>query len=172
MEKEAIAVLKREGVAQKEIIIEKSLDMRYYGQLREQNAQMPAGPVTRDTLQITLDRFHEKHRKIIGYSDNTYPTEIVRLHLTGISRVIPPQVPKIPQGDMDVSRAVKSTRKAFFRDFRDYVEVKVYDGEKLLAGNVMPGPCIIEERMTTLVVPPNMKMKVDDYGNYVKVEEE
>jgi N-methylhydantoinase A/oxoprolinase/acetone carboxylase beta subunit len=36
-----------------------------------------------------------------------------------------------------------------------------------LAGNVVEGPSIIEEKMTTLVIPPNVKINVDLYGNYI-----
>ena len=39
--------------------------------------------------------------------------------------------------------------------------------EKLLQGNVLEGPCIVEERMTNVVIPPGFKMRVDEYGNYI-----
>jgi N-methylhydantoinase A len=172
MEKEAMETLRKEGVEEKDIVIERSIDIRYYGQVREQNASVPEGPVTAQTLQITTDRFHERHRKILGYSDANYPTEIVRLHMAGLCRVTSPQPLKIPQGDSDPSKALKGKRKAFFSEFGDFIDVRVYNGDALLAGNAMEGPCIIEERMTTLVVPPGIKIKVDLYGNYSTIIEE
>jgi N-methylhydantoinase A len=133
MEKEAVEILKREGVARKDILIEKTMDIRYYGQVREQNASVPKGPVTAETLRVAIDRFHEKHRKVIGYSDLHYPTEIMRLHLEGIGKVTTPKIQRISQGRDHVAKALKCTRKAFFREVEDFVEVKVYEG-KLLAG--------------------------------------
>jgi N-methylhydantoinase A len=172
MEAQARDVLKREGVAEEDITIEKGMDIRYYGQVREQNAHAPAGPITPETFKMTHDRFHEKHKKVIGYADPDYPTEVVRLHLSGIARVPRPVIKTIEQGGADASKAIKATRMAYFREFKDYAEVNVYDGDKVLAGNILPGPCIIEERMTTIVVPPSMKMRVDECGNYIKVKED
>lgn len=166
MEGAARRTLEREGVAGKDMLVSKSMDMRYYGQVREQNAAMPDGPVTAETLQATAERFHEQHRKVIGYADSKYPTEIVRLHLAGIAKVTPPKVKPVPAGTSDPSQAVKGERKAFFKELNDFVKVKIYEGDKLLAANVLAGPCIIEERMTTLVIPPDVTMKVDAYGNY------
>ena len=45
----------------------------------------------------------------------------------------------------------------------------VYDGEKFGAGDVISGPCIIEERMTTLVLPPGETVTVDSDGSYTTI---
>ena len=66
---------------------------------------------------------------------------------------------------------MKGARKAYFRDFDDYVDTTVYDGDRLLAGNRCEGPCIIEEKMTTLVVPPGIAIRVDQTGNYTTIME-
>jgi N-methylhydantoinase A len=170
MEREATVTLQREGVAKKDILIEKTMDIRYYGQVREQNAPVPKGTVTPKSLKITMDRYHEKHGKVIGYSDASYPTEIVRLHLVGIARVKPPRLQKIARGGSDPRKATKGTRRAFFSEFGDFMDVNVYDGDRLLAGNILRGPCIIEERMTTVVIPPDVKINVDVYGNYTTLK--
>jgi N-methylhydantoinase A len=47
------------------------------------------------------------------------------------------------------------------------VETPIYDGERLLAGNRMVGPAIIEERMTTVVIPPGFDCSMDRFGSYV-----
>jgi N-methylhydantoinase A len=169
MEKEALETFRKEEMGKKDVLIERSMDIRYYGQVREQNASVPDGPFSFETLRVTIDRFHEKHLKILGYSDAKYPTEIVRLHLTGIAKVTPPQPLKLSQGGQNPSKALKGKRKAFFNEFDDLIEVKVYDGNKFLAGNVVEGPSIIEEMMTTLVIPPEVKINVDLYGNYTTI---
>jgi N-methylhydantoinase A len=43
----------------------------------------------------------------------------------------------------------------------------VYDGTKLLAGNVIKGPAIIEEPTTTVVIPPAFRCEVDGSKNYI-----
>jgi N-methylhydantoinase A/oxoprolinase/acetone carboxylase beta subunit/N-methylhydantoinase B/oxoprolinase/acetone carboxylase alpha subunit len=166
MEQQAREILSREAAEEKDIVVEKSMDMRYYGQFREKSSEVPAGPVTQHSLNAAVRNFHDIHRASQGYSDERYPTEIIRLHLTASAKVERPQVKEIEQGTDDASEALKGTRKAYFAELKDYVETKIYDGEKIRAGNVLQGPCIIEEKLTNLVVPPNVKMSVDRHGTY------
>jgi N-methylhydantoinase A len=169
MEAEARRTLEREGATPADIIIEQSMDVHYYGQVREQSALVPDGPVSADSLATTVDRFHDKHRRVIGYSEPGYPTVIVRLHLAGIAKIVPPPPRRIPSGTGDLAAAVKERRAAYFSETGDFTEVPVYGGERLGAGDVITGPCIIEERMTTLVLPPGETVTVDSDGSYTTI---
>jgi N-methylhydantoinase A len=42
----------------------------------------------------------------------------------------------------------------------------VFDGERLLAGNRVEGPAIVETADTTVVVHPGTALKVDALGNF------
>ena len=145
------------------------MDIHYYGQVREQNAAVPDGPVTAETLAVTVDRFHDKHRRVIGYSEPGYPTVIVRLHLAGVAKIVPPPPREIAPGSGDLAAALKERRPAYFAEAGGFTEVPVYDGEKFGAGDVISGPCIIEERMTTLVLPPGETVTVDPDGSYTTI---
>ena len=169
MEADARATLEREGAAPADVSIERSMDIHYYGQVREQNAAVPDGPVTAETLAVTVDRFHDKHRRAIGYSEPGYPTVIVRLHLAGVAKIVPPPPLEVPRGNGDLDAALKELRPAYFAEAGGFTEVPVYDGEKLGAGDVISGPCIIEERMTTLVLPPAETVTVDSDGSYTTI---
>lgn len=173
MEAQAVEILGREGVARKEMLIEKTADLRYYGQVREQNARVPEGPVTEEAFAVVQQHFHDRHRTVIGYADEGYPTEIVRLHLTGTARALPPISQTIESGGPDVeSDAVKGDRPVFFGEHGDFVDVRIYDGGRLLAGNRLDGPCIVEEAMTTVVIPPDLTLTVDRFGNYTTLNGE
>ena len=87
--------------------------------------------------------------------------------LKAIGEIPPVELKRIKRGGTDPSQALKVERDAYFEESKGFVKTKVYDGDKLLAGNVLEGPCIIEERMTNVVIPPTFKMRVGDYGNYV-----
>lgn len=166
METLARETLQREGIAAQDMVIEKAMEIRYYGQFRQRVATVPAGPVTPDTLEETISRFHAVHKNTLGYSDPKYPTEIVRLHLSGMATTPKPQLQTLPHGNGDTAKALKGTREAYFSG-HGYVEVPIFDGEKLLAGDELDGPCIVEERFTTLVIPPGFKSAVDNSGNHV-----
>ena len=171
MEKDARATLAREGVPAEEMIIEQSMDLHYYGQVREQTVPVWGGPVTPQSLATTVELFHEKHRRVIGYSEPGYPVLVVRLHLAGTARIVPPPPRAVASGSGDLSAAWKGTRRAFFPELGGSVEVDVYEGERFGAGDLITGPCIIEERMTTLVLPPREIVRVDADGSYTTIME-
>jgi N-methylhydantoinase A/oxoprolinase/acetone carboxylase beta subunit/N-methylhydantoinase B/oxoprolinase/acetone carboxylase alpha subunit len=170
MEAMAVDTLKREGMDRKDMIIEKSMEIRYYGQFRQRLAKVPSGPVTAESLKATIEDFHTVHKSALGYCDTHYPTEIIRLHLTGRAKPPQPKLRPVAKGSGNVSSAVKGERKAYFPG-EGFIPAKVFDGDKLLAENTVEGPCIIEEKFTTVVVPPGIKGVVDTYGNYLFTDE-
>ena len=46
-------------------------------------------------------------------------------------------------------------------------QVRVYDKNKLLSGDIVGGPAIIEQYDATTIIYPNWKGEVDSYGNIV-----
>ena len=50
---------------------------------------------------------------------------------------------------------------------RGYEDTPVYDGARLAAGHTLAGPAIIEERTTTVVIPPSFACRVDRWKNYL-----
>jgi N-methylhydantoinase A len=168
MEGLARTTLTRERVAAGDMLIRRSLDMRYYGQFRDRNAPVPAGPVSAASLQEAVAAFHRVHEQTVGYADASYPTEIVRLHLTGRAVTRPPQLRRLPPGG-DAAAARKGARAAWFQG--RFVDTPVFDGDRLGAGAAITGPAIIEEAFTTFVLPPGTTARVDGHGNYVTVRE-
>ena len=171
MERQAVETLRREAVADEDIIISKTMDMRYYGQTRELAADVPPGPVTPETFAVSQKHFHDVYRTVIGYADESYPTEVARLHLAGTARVSPPPPQPIDRGDGDPLPAKKASRPVYFGEFRGFVDTSVFDGAKLTAGCTLQGQCIVEERMTTIVIPPQVTMHVDPFGNLTTLTE-
>jgi len=45
--------------------------------------------------------------------------------------------------------------------------VDVFDGEAMLAGMSLHGPCIIELPTTTVFVPENHQVEVTDFGDFL-----
>ncbi|MBI5439861.1 MAG: hydantoinase/oxoprolinase family protein [Deltaproteobacteria bacterium] len=170
MEKLARQTLAREGIPDPEVVIEKALEARYYGQFRQRMAKVPAGPVTAESLHAAIANFHENHRAALGYADPNYPTELVRLHLTGSAQLAKPVLRTRSGSEGGASRARKGSRRAWFSG--GFLEVEVYDGDRLAPGDELQGPCIVEERFTTFVLPAGSRTRVDAGGNYLTHIEE
>lgn len=165
MEHAARDTLRREGIEDHDVIILRTMDMRYYGQFRDRNVPMANGPLTPDTLRATIEEFHNVHRQTVGYSDPDYPTEIVRLHLSGMATTAKPVLKPMATGH-DISGARKGIRKAHFWGC-GMIDTPVFDGNKLFAGASIEGPAIIEESFTTFVLPAGTVTRVDSTGNFV-----
>jgi N-methylhydantoinase A len=75
--------------------------------------------------------------------------------------------PDLPGGTGDARAALKGTRPAYFRDRRRAEACDVYDRYRLSAGARFTGPAIVEERESTIVLPPGAVAQVDAKGNLV-----
>jgi N-methylhydantoinase A len=63
-------------------------------------------------------------------------------------------------------RAKRKKRDIFWPDLKKHRATPVFDGEKLLPGNQVKGPAIVETADTTVVVHPQTVLKVDALGNF------
>jgi N-methylhydantoinase A/oxoprolinase/acetone carboxylase beta subunit len=62
--------------------------------------------------------------------------------------------------------AVRKGRDIYWPDLKKKRRTVVYDGERLVSGNSVTGPAIVETSDTTVVVPPGAKLRLDELGNF------
>jgi N-methylhydantoinase A len=67
--------------------------------------------------------------------------------------------------DGDGSRALVSTRSVYFDG--EWVPTRVYERERLRAGDSFAGPAIVTEYSSATVVPPGDVLRVDELRNLV-----
>ncbi len=168
METEGLRTLEQEGIDAEDRILIRTMNVQYFGQFRSIEVEWPSGPITEEIIAEGLKNFHEQHKVRYGHSDEDYPYMFTSWGLTAIGKMPSIAEATIEMGDADSSAAIKNTRPAYFGD--GFVDTKIYDGDKLKGANVVEGPCVIEERMTNIVVPPGWKIVVDDHGNYVATD--
>lgn len=170
MDAEGLAVLAKEGIAKERQDLVRSMQVRYFGQFRDVEVPWPSGPINDKAIAAGAANFHRRHREVYGYSDENYPIEFMGFGLSAIGKLPSIKLKEIMHGNKDSSSALKGERDAYFEESKGFVKTKVYDGDKLMCHNVLEGPCIVEERMTNIVIPPTFKMRVDEYGNYITSE--
>lgn len=152
-------------VAQSEMMLAKSVDVRYVGQYHEVEMNLPEGEVTSEVIERLAEQFHRKHKELYTFSLPWVPVEIRNLRLIAKVRGQKIAMGRIPKGNEDPSAAQKPGRKCYFGG--DYRTTAIYDGDKLRVGNVVVGPAVIEEPLTTLVIPQAHRCEIDEYGNYL-----
>jgi N-methylhydantoinase A len=165
MEAEAAKSFRVHGIDPKTITLKRTADMRYVGQFHEVEADMPNGKLGQDAIDAAADFFAKKHEELFTFSMPWKAVEILTLRLKASTPNAPFTLPQVKQAGADASAALKRRRVCRFGGAE--VDTPVYDGEKMLAGNVISGPAIIEETTTTVVVPDAYVCSVDKYKNYV-----
>jgi N-methylhydantoinase A len=169
MEDEGLSVLKKEGITKENREFVRTMNVQYFGQFRGIEVEWPSGPITEKAIAEGLKNFHKEHRARYGHSDENYPYMFSSWGLSAIGKIAPVKLTPIEKVGADATDAIKTKRQAYFAE--DFLETTIYDGDKLHTGNTIEGPCIIEERMTNIVVPPGFTVNVDDYGNYIAHEQ-
>ena len=144
-----------EGFAQNDIVIERSLDMRYQGQAYEIN--VPLTPAY-------IEDFHNGHQRLYGHSNVSRMTEVVnvRVDAAGIT-----QRHVFPAAEA-VSRPFPmpaTTRQAWFGE--GFWETAIYHRDQLLPGMESVGPAIVSGGESTVVITPNFRFCIDGVGTLV-----
>lgn len=157
LETQGRADLAAEGFADKDIVIERFLDMRYQGQSFE--IIVPFGG-------DWIEEFSLLHKQNYGYRNDDKTVEIVNIRLRTKGMPIKPEVPEAGRlvSEMDPEALIGSTETVF--DSKK-METSILDRDKLRPGNRVAGPAIIIEYSSTLVIPPFASGEVDAYGNLI-----
>jgi N-methylhydantoinase A len=167
MEAQGKQELAEAGVPSAEIAMRRSLDMRYVDQIHECQVEIPAEHLSPQNIGAIAETFHRRHEELFTYAERDNLIEIINIESTAIGRVPRPQLPALTSGDADPAPARVGERNAFFEEQNAYAPTPVYDGAKLLVGNVVSGPAIVEEVTTAIVVFPGWRMRLDEPGMYV-----
>ncbi|HUP95714.1 MAG TPA: hydantoinase/oxoprolinase family protein [Burkholderiales bacterium] len=138
-------------------------DLRYFGQNFELILELKHEALDERSLAKLIETFHRRHKDYYGYDMREQPVEIVnvRLVVTGKRRVLAPERAKLARGEL--KQALVEKRKVWFAE-SGFVLTPVYDRGQLPADCRITGPAIIEQMDTTIVVPPQAKLKQDRCG--------
>ncbi|GAB3473891.1 hydantoinase/oxoprolinase family protein [Nocardiopsis coralliicola] len=143
-------------------------DARYPRQNFELRIDLPATGVDETSLAETVADFHRQHEKSYGFAHPGSAVQMVNLRAVAHGRVAKPRLPTMDTGDAPPpGEAVMDHRPVDFGEERGRLPSVVLDREKLRAGNVIPGPAVIEQLDSTTVVPPQAVATVDSIGNLV-----
>lgn len=152
----------QEGVPEKMIRYQPSLDMRYRGQSFELNLGFHHYQLKPQTLNELVDRFHERHQQVYGHAAPEEPVELVNLRLRAIGLLerIEPQIHR--GGSLEEAR--KPDRSVHFSKL-GWVKTQIFARESLPHCASLEGPVIIEGRESTAVIPPQVRASIDKFGN-------
>jgi N-methylhydantoinase A/oxoprolinase/acetone carboxylase beta subunit len=163
LEKAAEAELREAGVPAKRFSHQRYAQCRYPGQTWDIDVLLPAGKLTAASVAKIAELFHVEHESKHTYARREEDPLISSLRVRSRGLVDKPS-PPVFRGSSGMPKP-KLVRQAYFAG--GFKRTPVYDGDAVRPGQAVKGPAIIEERFTTIVIPPRWSVKLDKRGNYV-----
>jgi N-methylhydantoinase A len=163
LEKAALKLLEKEGVAKENMNVTRSIDMRYVGQWRTLSIQIPS---TISSLEEAIKEFHQEHEREFSFSNPNQGVEIYGLQVAGIGRVPKPNIQK-EEASGSLDQALKEHREVYFEECNGRVNVPIYNRGLVPVSSIINGPAILEQLDSTVVIPPDFAAKVDEYKNII-----
>lgn len=157
--------LAHEGVAAKDIVTQRTVEMMYQGQWRSLAVAAPSKITDIETL---IEGFHNEHQREFTYRRDEAPVSIFRVALTATG-----VVPKAELQSHEITKNIPTTdvtREVWF-DGKPHTAM-IFERDDLKAGATFNGPAVVEQFDSTTVIPPNTSVEVDKYMNIlIRVQE-
>lgn len=164
IEREAHAVLERDGVSPEQRVFVRSIDMRYDGQEHTLSVPVTGEASLRDSATVLRELFDRLHENTYSYS-LTSDIEIVGYRLRALGRLPKPSRPQLRDAEVTQQGEAARTRTAQHFNSGGTYDWDIYERDLLTVDASVIGPAIIEEPTTTTLVPPNWVATVDELGD-------
>lgn len=162
---EALAAMKAEGFAEASVTLRPQVMIRYGRQLNDLTVGIHTlAPSSQGDFDAIIDSFERQYEHTYARAAK-FPQAGYHITDVGLIASSPKVRPRLREYALvsanPSAAALKGTRRAYFKS--DWFDAKIYEFRRLEAGNVIPGPAIIEDRTTTYVVPPGRSVEIDKY---------
>ncbi len=163
------ARLDEEGIAASHQRFRFSLDMRHKGQINEVEVEMVGETLSPTDLEPLRTAFVSQYERLYGRGAALpgADLEIVTFRCRASAATTKPQLKA--SGDLTKeipAAALRSPRLVYWAEIATRQSTAIYDGHRLLPGNTLDGPAVVETKATSVVVHPGQSFRVDAYGNF------
>ncbi len=159
-------LLRSTSTRREAVSIQRTFDGRLMGQTWDTPfVDAPNGRITGDAIEAMIVNFHTAYESRWGNRFESIPVEGVTYR---VQLVLPTQKVNYPESDILEERrpdAVATSVLRFLED--DDVEAHEYERERLRSGDVIEGPAIIREPMSTTQVCKGQRAAVGRHGEIV-----
>ena len=151
-----------DGIPEDDVTVTAALDCRYVGQGYELRVELPDRHFSDDALA----RFHELHHQEYGHA-MTDPIEIVNLRVTAVG--VRPKLGEPKPSAGDLTEALLGEGEGVFRQNGsiDVQPTRYLERARLPMDEAVPGPAVVFQRDTTILVPPNWSARSVPSGNLI-----
>lgn len=169
LEQDITGQLKEAGFAENQITLDRYFDCRYAGQGYELRIPVSSGMIDSTNIMEIWETFHKRHEREYGHAFKDAPIEIVNMRVTGIGDMPKIGDPNFTQGSRSLNEAMVKTAPAWFRSEGDLKTFATphYMKDKLPVNESFAGPCLILQKDTTIVIPPDCEVTMLANGTII-----
>lgn len=149
----------KEGIAEENIKINRYLDIRPLGSDTPEN-------VIFNNYEDCMRRFQNQYQQHYGFLPGT-SLEIVNIRVEVIGEQIKPEEKEFPFDQRLVSSKQAVEYQPVYFDDGWHHHTPVFKREHLEPGNHLPGPAIVIEENSTIVIEPGFKAMVNSRGHII-----
>lgn len=159
LESEADEALALQNIPPEKRSMQRIIEMRFIRQTKSLTVPMPAS--IEGLVQNFLTAYEKRYGEeaipdSVGFEFVTYVVEA----RGSLSR---PEITVHPPVTVDASAALKGRRPVYDLPAKAFVETPVYDGNLLQSGNEFSGPAIVEYVGTTVAIPSDRRVTIDEW---------
>jgi N-methylhydantoinase A len=169
LEKKAARLMKEEGIAEGRHRFEFSLDVRHKGQINEVEVSLPSTRIPGSYEHELRKRFVERYEQLYGRGSALAGAQLEIVVCRLRARALTPR-PRLVSSKKATNRipskAVLKKREIYWPDLGGHRATPVYHGDRLVTGNMIKGPAVVETADTTVVVHPRARLRLDPLGNF------
>jgi N-methylhydantoinase A len=149
----------------------RSLDARMIGQAFETPfIAAPDGDVDESQVAEMLESFHEVYQQRAGNRFDFMPVEAVTFRVQAVVPMPKASFPRMPARHSGAPEIVRKLELRYVQD--DVVTGECFDRDDLYLGEVVRGPSVVHERLSTTYVPAGFTLTVGSLGEFVIAAEE
>jgi len=167
LEREIVGYLHANGFKDEDIVLQRYADMRYVRQINELRVPITGGRIEAQDIEKVYAAFEKLYEELYGKGAGYREAGIFleAYYVEGWGKGIRQVLVEHEMKSHDPTAALKGERVCFLPKYRDFIKARIYDSDKLEAGNIIPGIAIIETPITTVLVDDDQVGIVDKYLN-------
>ncbi len=158
----ARADLASEGFAPGQMRLQRTMDVRYLGELGVLTLTLPEDESLEDGMGRMETLFDAEHERAFTFADPDCERELMGLGVVAFGQrerqLLEISMPAT--GNLKPEDAIRGRRQASFAPGQT-VDLVVYDGAAIAFDHEIEGPAVIEEETTTILVPPGWRIRLD-----------
>ncbi len=163
LEAQALEAMERDRVPEDQRRLERYAECRYGGQGYELRVECPQGVVDDDWVRDLTELFHAQHEREYYRSYPDQSIEIVNVRIRGVGEMARVAWPPL-EGRPDAS--AHAAHDVWFRVDGQPTQFSCpfYQRDELAPGQEIEGPAVIQQFESTVIVPPDRSVRLDDHG--------